>query len=90
MPPDDERQPKSAERRAVTESVLSLASVGSTITATGLRRLNKREYVNTVHDLLGLKDGTFDPGAAIYDDEIEKGFDTAAASLVISNGLLLE
>lgn len=90
MPPDDERQPKRAERRAVAETVLSLAKVGSTITATGLRRLNKREYVNTVHDLLGLKDGTFDPGAAIYDEEIDEGFDTAAESLVISNELLLE
>jgi hypothetical protein len=90
MPPDDERQPTRAERRAVAEAVLSLAKEGSAITATGLRRLNKREYVNTVHDLLGLKDGTFDAGAAIYDDEIDEGFDTAAESLVISNELLLE
>lgn len=90
MPPDDQRQPASAERKKLMQHVLELAKKGATVTAPGLRRLNKREYGNTVRDLLGLRNGIFDPSQYIYDDEIDEGFDTAADSLVISNELLLE
>lgn len=90
MPPDDQRQPTSAERAMLTQHVLEMAKKNSPITAPGLRRLNKREYGNTVRDLLGLRNGTFDPSEYIYDDEIDEGFDTAADSLVISNELLME
>ena len=90
MPPDDQRQPTSAERAKLTKHMLELAKKDSAVTASGLRRLNKREYGNTVRDLLGLRNGTFDPSEYIYDDEIDEGFDTAADSLVISNELLME
>lgn len=90
MPPDDRPQPTDSERRAVLKFVLEQAKKDSAVTASGFRRLNKREYGNTVRDLLGLRKGTFDPGEYIYDDEIDEGFDTAAESLVISNELLLE
>ena len=90
MPPDDQRQPTSAERTMLMRHVLELAKMDSVVTASGLRRLNKREYGNTVRDLLGLRNGTFDPSEYIYDDEIDEGFDTAAESLVISNELLME
>ena len=90
MPPDDQRQPTSAERTMLMRHVLELAKKDSFVTASGLRRLNKREYGNTVRDLLGLRNGTFDPSEYIYDDEIDEGFDTAADSLVISNELLME
>ena len=90
MPPDDQPQPSSAERRNLTQRLLKLATANSEVTAPGLRRLNKREYANTVRDLLGLHNGTFDPGEYIYDDEIDEGFDTSAESLVISNELLME
>lgn len=90
MPPDDQRQPASTERKALMKHVLELARKDSVVTASGLRRLNKREYGNTVRDLLGLHNGTFDPSEYIYDDEIDEGFDTAADSLVISNELLME
>ena len=90
MPPDDEPQPPSAERRMLMQQVLELAKKDSAVTASGLRRLNKREYGNTVRDLLGLHKGIFDPSEYIYDDEIDEGFDTAAESLVISNELLME
>lgn len=90
MPPDNKPQPTSTERRSVLSYVLELARKTSPVTSTGFRRLNKREYGHTVRDLLGLRQGTFDPGEYIYDDEVDEGFDTAAESLVISNELLLE
>lgn len=43
-----------------------------------------------MRDLLGLRNGTFDPSEYIYDDEIDEGFDTATESLVISKELLME
>lgn len=90
MPPEDQPQPKTAERKLLMQQVLELAKVDSTVTVTGMRRLNKREYGNTVRDLLGLHNGTFDPSEYIYDDEIDEGFDTSAESLVISNELLMK
>jgi hypothetical protein len=90
MPPDSEKQPPGSERAAVQKLALTLATKNSRVTSTGLRRLNKREYTNTVRDLLGLNAGPFDPGQYIYEDDIEQGFDTQAESLVISSELLLE
>ncbi len=90
MPPDDQPQPSPALRKTLMREVLKSAQVNSTIAATGLRRLNKREYGNTVRDLLGLHKGIFDPGEYVYDDEIDEGFDTTAESLVMSNQLLME
>ena len=90
MPPDDQPQPSRNERRAVLKSVLKIAKAGSSVTSTGFRRLNRREYGNTVRDLLGLRKGTFDPSEYVYVDEVDEGFDTNAESLVVSNELLLE
>ena len=90
MPPDDQSQPTEAERRSALKFALTCAMNDSPEISTGFRRLNKREYGNTVRDLLGLRNGTFDPGEYIYDDEVDEGFDTNAESLVISNELLLE
>lgn len=90
MPPDDQPQPSSAERRTLMHQVLELAKNDTAAAAPGMRRLNKREYANTVRDVLGLHKGIFDPSAYIYDDEIDEGFDTAAESLVISSELLME
>lgn len=90
MPPDDRLQPSSEERRKFKKLALAMAQEDSEVSASGFRRLNKREYGNTVRDLLGLHRGTFDPSEYIYDDEIDEGFDTSAESLVISNELLIE
>jgi mono/diheme cytochrome c family protein len=89
MPPDDEPQPTDAERQGLIQHALTIAKQSSAIATTGLRRLNKREYANTVRDLLGLRLGTFDPGEFVYKDETD-GFDTEAQALVISNELLGE
>jgi mono/diheme cytochrome c family protein len=88
MPPENDPQFAEADRRILIQHALGVAEQHSRVATTGFRRLNKREYGNTVRDLLGLH-GTFDPGEYIYKDETE-GFDTDAQSLVISNELLLE
>lgn len=90
MPPDDELQPSEEERDRFLKWALTIAKLDSDSMPTGFRRLNKREYGNTVKDLLGLSKGVFDPGEYIYGDEINEGFDTNAEELVISNELLLE
>ena len=90
MPPHDQRQPTAGEREEFMQHLLELAKRDAVVTASGMRRLNKREYRNTVRDLLGLNNGIFDPGEYIYDDDVDDGFDTSADSLVISNELLME
>ncbi|MBC8326154.1 MAG: DUF1592 domain-containing protein [Verrucomicrobia subdivision 3 bacterium] len=90
MPPEDEPQPSDPARAAFTALALSKAAKDKPTRASGLRRLNKREYSNTLRDLLGLRNGTFDPAEYVYDDEIDHGFDTEAEQLVISNELLIE
>lgn len=90
MPPDSAQQPSKGKRATAQKIALALAKKNSRVTSTGLRRLNKREYSNTVRDLLGLEAGAFDPGQYIYEDDIDEGFDTRAESLVISSELLLE
>ena len=90
MPPEDQTQPTATERQQVIEYALQQAVKDAEPRASGLRRLNRREYTNTVRDLLGLGQGVFDPGEYIYEDSVDEGFDTRAESLVISNELLLE
>lgn len=90
MPPADEPQLSSQARKDFVEKLLAKAKENSQVLSSGLRRLNKREYGNTVRDLLGLNQGIYDPSEFIYRDEIDEGFDTAAESLVISNELLME
>lgn len=90
MPPDDEPQPSKEQRHLLTQHTLARATQASQTQTAGLRRLNKREYANTVVDLLGLQPGVFDPGEYIYQDDVAEGFDTQAKALVISNELLLE
>ncbi len=90
MPPDDESQLSARQRTALAKQILELAKHSPTAELGGLRRLNKREYRNTVRDLLGLQESEFDPGSYIYDDNVAEGFDTNAASLVTSNESLFE
>ncbi|MEM7600348.1 MAG: DUF1592 domain-containing protein [Verrucomicrobiota bacterium] len=90
MPPEDEAQPSDEERTSITKLVLNISRDDAYSISTGFRRLNRREYANTVRDLLGLKKGVYDPAVRIFEDEVDHGFDTNAAELVISNELLLE
>ncbi|WP_404305299.1 DUF1592 domain-containing protein [Neorhodopirellula lusitana] len=90
MPPDNESQPTAEERNRMAGHFLELAQQSTSVSTAGLRRLNKREYNQTLRDLLGLDEGIFEPGRFVYGQEIEAGFDTEARELVISNELLLE
>ena len=53
MPPDDEAQPSEAVRRKLIHFALAEVTKDAPPASTGYRRLNKREYGNTVRDLLG-------------------------------------
>lgn len=90
MPPQDELQPSDQERGRISRLVLQISQDESFSISTGYRRLNRREFGNTVRDLLGLKPGIYDPADNIFTDEVDDGFDTNADELVISNELLLE
>jgi len=91
MPPFEAKQAPAAEMKDMIQLVDKISRDERLTVATGFRRLNKREYRNTVRDLLGLENNKlFDPASFIYEDEIEKGFDTNSESLVITNELLLE
>ncbi|WP_197168321.1 DUF1592 domain-containing protein [Neorhodopirellula pilleata] len=90
MPPEDARQPSMKERASIAKLVLQISRDESFSIPTGYRRLNRREFRNTVRDLLGLKPGIYDPADRVFNDDVDDGFDTNADELVISNELLLE
>lgn len=90
MPPEEELQPDADQRAEILKLVDTISRDERFTVASGFRRLNKREYRNTVRDLLGLSDEFFDPAAYVFDDEVEDGFDTNSESLYISKELLLE
>lgn len=89
MPPEDETQLPAKDKTFVTESVLEHLKSYEEKSKTAMRRLNKREYSNTIRDLLGLYD-VYDPGERVFADEVSHGFDTEAKSLVISDYQLLQ
>ena len=82
MPPAKETQPSNDERQNF------MAALGADLTAksqaqagTVLRRLNRREYQNTIHDLLGVKVNVID---ALPEDGRAHGFDNIGEALSIS------
>ncbi len=86
MPPDDEKQPKPDEKAAFLE-VLSkqmvvarkaLSDSGGLIT---MRRLNRREYVNTIRELLDVEVSPKDLPA----DDDGGSFDTIGSGLFFSS-----
>jgi Protein of unknown function (DUF1592)/Protein of unknown function (DUF1588)/Protein of unknown function (DUF1585)/Protein of unknown function (DUF1587)/Protein of unknown function (DUF1595)/Planctomycete cytochrome C len=95
MPPEKARQhPDASEVRAViaqltrtvTEGRARFASTGG---QTVLRRLNRREYINTVGDLFGMNMTMFDPTAKFPRDNLIKHQDNIGDALQTS-GYLLE
>jgi hypothetical protein len=86
MPPPEAERPPSAD----TAAVLTWAKTGLAVAAkvrraeggrVAIRRLNRLEYENTLHDLLGLPLPLRD---LLPEDGTSDGFDTASAALVIS------
>ncbi len=94
MPPDDEARPPIADSEKLTTWIaasLHRAARQSRFSKgrPQLRRLNRREYVHTVADLLHLK---FPPGESPIDtlppDGTAEGFDTVASALPLDPSLL--
>lgn len=93
MPPEDALQPAVAERRA---AILWLTSTiedyhrtrGVNHQSAVLRRLNSREYRNSVRDLLHVNMTMFDPATTFPRDQITEHLDTVGDTLVTSGTLL--
>ncbi len=93
MPPQKAKQPKLAERREVIAWLTgSLETHHRTRKSTGgqtvLRRLNSREYRNTLRDLLHLNTTMFDPTASFPRDQLSEHLDNQGQTLVTSGHLL--
>ncbi|MFG0335135.1 MAG: DUF1592 domain-containing protein, partial [Maioricimonas sp. JB049] len=94
MPPEDGEQPSELERlraiRTLTDVLTKMRrETRSTGGRTVLRRLTRREYRNTVADLLGIDVTMFDPALEFPDDDLSEGFDNIGHDLTTS-GFLLE
>lgn len=87
MPPEDHARPKQAELDAVIERINSEVQLAAkSLRSKGgnevvLRRLNKRQFNYTIHDLFGLE-GDF--AASFPDDAVEHGFNNVGSGLVLS------
>ncbi len=93
MPPEDEKQPGVEEQlqliawltdRIGRFHLSNKASSGRAV----LRRLNSREYRNTIRDLLHLNTTIFDPTAGFPRDQVSEHLDTVGDTLVTSGFLL--
>ncbi|MDX1985028.1 MAG: DUF1592 domain-containing protein [Bryobacteraceae bacterium] len=84
MPPRQARQPSAAERQAF---LVHMAEQGPRKIT--LRRLNRREYLNTIGDLLQLDMDQFDPTSRFPRDQQYAHMDNIGETLVTS-GYLLE
>ena len=89
MPPYEEPQPALDEVKPVVNWITSALKAHyereeSTGGQTVLRRLNRKEYRNTVRDLLHLNMAMFDPTDAFPQDDEEHGFDNIGKTLVMS------
>ena len=84
MPPKKEPRPEAAALApAVAEIGAALAA--SAEAPIGLRRLNRREYEHTLHDLLGIDEPLVD---LLPEDSSVQGFDNVADGLSISSILM--
>lgn len=93
MPPSDADQPPDEERRVVTRVLTERiaahhAATGAKTGRTVLRRLNAREYRNTVRDLLQIELTMFDPAQGFPRDQRSEHLDNNGEALVTSGYLL--
>ncbi len=93
MPPEESKQPTAAARRQVIEVLTRQTrfyreSRGDTRTGAGagavLRRLNAREYRNTLRDLFQLDMTMFDPTVGFPRDQTTEHLDNVGDTLVTS------
>lgn len=93
MPPPTADQPSDAERREVIVAITDLITgyhqkQTSRSSDTVLRRLNAREYRNTMGDLLRINTTIFDPTDGFPAEQVTDHVDTVGESLVTSSHLL--
>ena len=93
MPPKKQKQPSNAERKRVIAWLTARikrfhATHKPAANQTVLRRLNAREYRNTIRDLLHLNMAMYDPTAAFPRDQMIDHLDTIGERLVTSGYLL--
>lgn len=92
MPPEDAKQPSDQQRRRVVKLITAkLDRYHETHRRTAapvLRRLNAREYRNTVRDLFQLDMTMFDPTQKFPRDQTTEHLDNVGETLVTSGHLL--
>lgn len=93
MPPPKADQPTAEERAAAIEALTAeVADVTERLKSTGgqtvLRRLNEREYLNTLEDLFSRRVDTFAPTSRFPVDQTAEHVDTLGDVLVTSGFLL--
>jgi hypothetical protein len=93
MPPKKAPQPSNAEHKAMVERLTgAIAEAHLRLRSTGgvsvLRRLNRREYLNTVGDLFSLDMRLFDPTQKFPKDQMAEHLDTLGDVLQTSGYLL--
>ncbi len=82
MPPKDRERPSPGEVRIFRENLSpSLVAAHEAKKGTVLRRLNRREYENTLNDLLGIR---LNAAALLPEDGRSGEFDTVGAALGLS------
>ncbi|MBC8349619.1 MAG: DUF1592 domain-containing protein [Verrucomicrobia bacterium] len=86
MPPEDVKQPSDEEVTAFLDALtVNLSDACKALSDTGgrmvMRRLNRREYMNTMRELLG----TEIKGDSVPSDDKFKGFDTVGSAQEISS-----
>ncbi len=89
MPPEDEPQIRDGEKTVFLKDlsekmVLARAILSDSGGEIALRRLNRREYANTIEDLLGVRPDV----SSLPDDQASSEFDTMGASLFFSSDQL--
>jgi len=92
-PPKEKLQPKSEERQQVVAWLTARIEQyrrqrATAVSETVLRRLNAREYRNTVRDLFGLNMAMFDPTLGFPRDQTTDHLDNVGETLVTSGHLL--
>ena len=95
MPPKKSKQPTAAERSAIVASLTQAVAAArtalrSTSGQTVLRRLNKREYLQTVGDLFALDMRLFDPTTKFPRDQMAEHLDNLGDVLQTSGYLLAQ
>jgi mono/diheme cytochrome c family protein len=86
MPPDDEKQPDGVAKTNFLDDlahvmVAARKSLGDQQGVITMRRLNRREYRNTLRELLGVEINV----SELPPDTASEGFDTAGANLFMSS-----